>query len=202
MWNSTAGATIDALTLAQVVSAEMASGLLIDIGCGNGNVGIHIARQHPDITVVGIDLSLFKCKEAALFHTLHISNFHVVCGDMCFMPFSRADAVCSNPPLLPGEPGFILRSPRGARELFWHLLVEEANSHGVHLIYIHLYDFHGIEERTGDWLCLEEVALREGYRVTYPYRGVRYVGLSSNIRSKIPALRDYFPNGKFFWIIA
>jgi methylase of polypeptide subunit release factors len=189
-----AGATIDALTLAQVVSTRMSNGLLVDVGCGNGLVGICVAIQRPEINVLAVDVSYSACLGAKRWASGLAATVSVTCCDLTSLPIEGADAFCCNPPLVPGELGFTLHSSNEPIP-FWICLVEQAKRLGVPRVFVHLYDFHGVEQRTGDWPSAEEIAQKHGYKISYLYRGVRYVGLASSIRRSLALIGSYFPRG-------
>jgi len=188
---------IDNLTLAQSICAIMQEGLLIDIGCGSGLVSLYVAFHHPSVSVLAIDVNYQKCLDA--HNTAKIANLHgrfrVVCGDAMKMYLPDAEAICCNPPLLPGEVGF-LQEWAGEQVPFWVALVNHVSMLScTPQIYLHMFDFHGISRATGAWPSLEQVALACGFQVTYLHRGVRYVGPFSRIRKTLPKLADYFPRG-------
>ena len=55
---------------------------VVDIACGPGNVGAYLARQRPDLSVVGVDLAKNMIKQArarvpsAEFHVLDCRELH------------------------------------------------------------------------------------------------------------------------------
>lgn len=75
---------------------------IIDLGCGNGVLGLHAAAQHPDATVHFIDESFMAIGSARgnferAFGTMRPAEFHVGDGLNGF-PRASADLVLCNPP--------------------------------------------------------------------------------------------------------
>lgn len=68
---------------------ELVQGLIgVDAGCGNGATVLEMARRHPDVTVVGVDLSpgLVVMAEAAR----GVANAHLVQGNLLALPLARS----------------------------------------------------------------------------------------------------------------
>ncbi len=101
--SATAQAYLDALddTLVdQIVSLGIASGRLLDVGCGPGGIAKKIARRLPQMRVVGVDFSvnmISAAKAAAAAQDLS-SRVHFFSGDAKRLPFPERsfDFVLSN----------------------------------------------------------------------------------------------------------
>lgn len=191
------GAAGDAQILADVLCKDLKPGTLLDIGCGEGLVAISVARRRTDIGILGIEVDSLRCvttrdnvESADL-----TDRVQIICVDVFRTQLPISDAVCCNPPLLPDEHGFFTDEGT-TQNLFWKTLIEKISTEEVSpLIYLHLFDFHGINHRTGELPCLEEIANNTGFSVAILYRGVRQIGENSRIRYNLPELVDYFPEG-------
>ncbi len=123
-----------------------------------------------------------------------VDRVQIICADIFKTQLPASDAICSNPPLLPDEQGFFADVTN--RNLFWMGLIKKINMENVSpLIYLHLFDFHGIDHRTGELPCLEEIADSAGFSVATLYRGIRQIGENSRIRYNLHQLINYFPEG-------
>ena len=191
------GPIIDALTLAQVVASHVPDGLLVDIGSGTGIVGIFVALKRPEISVLSIEQDPLLCDKAnknAAICSLS-KRFTTVCENVFEFHLPALSGVCCNPPLLPGETGFEIEYS-GEKMLFWTGLIKHVGiESSVKLVYLHMFDCHGLSTPTGATLTLEEIATNEGFQVDYLYQGIRHVGSNSAIRMQLPKLAEYFPRG-------
>jgi hypothetical protein len=195
--NITTGASIDACLLANAVTTYMQEGFLVDVGCGNGIVGIIVALKCPGIHVLGIDTVKEACSttEKKVIEYNLLDRFSIINGDALQMAIPKADAICSNPPLLPGEIGFLSEISK-KKLLFWAYLVERLSEKSLTgNIFLHLFDFHGIFTRTGAFPCLREVANEHNFELRQLYQGSRPVSSASKIRKSLPHLADFFPEG-------
>ncbi|MEK7617474.1 MAG: methyltransferase [Patescibacteria group bacterium] len=191
------GAIGDSEILADALCKDLKPGTLLDIGCGEGFIAIDIAKRRPDINILGIDVDTVKCAAAQInIENAKITDrVQIMCADVFKTHLPISDAICCNPPLLPAEQGFF--TDEGiSQNLFWKILVEKIHTEEVSpLIYLHLFDFHGINHRTGKLPSLEEVASTTGFSMAILYRGIRQIGENSRVRYNLPELADYFPEG-------
>lgn len=191
------GSLIDDMILAQIVCDNFSGGRLLEAGSGIGATTLAIAVQRPGVQVIAVEMKRELCAIASsMFAECGINDqVDVVHGDVLKLEPPDVDAVFSNPPLLPKELGFAC-SKQGVRRLFWDLLVEKvATSMKPIPCFLHLFDFHGLEARTGPYPSLKKVARGLSCTVEYLYEGVRPVSRHSKIRAAIPELVDYFPEG-------
>ncbi len=91
---------IDNTLVEQVVSLGVASGRLLDVGCGPGNIALKIARRLPEVRVVGVDFSVNMvraAKDAAAAQKLS-GRAVFFSGDAKRLPFAEKsfDFVLSN----------------------------------------------------------------------------------------------------------
>ena len=87
--------------LVSLISEKNPKGVLFDICCGSGAIGIALKKKHPDLTVFCSDISkeaLDLAKENAKKNEVEISFLQ---GDL-FAPFEgkKADFIVSNPPYI------------------------------------------------------------------------------------------------------
>lgn len=77
---------------------------VLDLGCGSGIIGLILARLHPDVGIVGLelqqdlaDLAVENVHANGLF-----SSLQIICGDVCrvgkFVRAESFDLVVCNPP--------------------------------------------------------------------------------------------------------
>lgn len=186
----------DAQILADVLCKDFKPGTLLDIGCGEGLVAISVAGRRNNVSVLGIEIDAVRCATAQdRVERAEITNrVQIICADIFKTQLPNSDAICCNPPLLPDEQGFFVDGTPG--NLFWKSLIEKVgNEQASQFIYLHLFDFHGINHRTGELPCLEEVARTTGFSIVTLYSGVRQIGENSRIRYNLPQLVNYFPEG-------
>lgn len=194
---NTRGAVGDAQILADVLCKDLRPGTLLDIGCGTGLVAINVALKRADVSVLGIDIDTISCASALdnIKHANLTDRVQIVCADVFKIQLPISDAVCCNAPLLPAEQGFLIGEQIN-QNLFWNTLIEKISDDNVSpFIYLHLFDLHGINHRTGELPCLEEIANSTGFSFATLYRGVRQIGENSRIRYNLPQLANYFPEG-------
>ncbi|MDP5226116.1 MULTISPECIES: trans-aconitate 2-methyltransferase [Arthrobacter] len=93
--------------------------LVVDLGCGPGNLTATLAERWPGAEVVGIDSSAAMLEQAAV-HTERFPNLHFELGDIAAWTPGRADVVVSNAALqwVPGHefllPGWLNAMPEGS----------------------------------------------------------------------------------------
>lgn len=194
---NTEGAVGDAQILADILCKDLQPGILLDIGCGDGLVATGVARRRTDVSVLGIEIDTIKYTIAQnnIENTKMTDRVHLICADVFKTKLPISNAICCNPPLLPDECGFLV-DEQTTQNLFWKALIEKISTEGIsQLIYLHLFDFHGINHRTGALPCVEEIASTTGFSVATLYRGIRQIGENSRVRYNLPQLVDYFPEG-------
>lgn len=91
---------IDNTLVDHIARLGVASGRLLDVGCGPGNIALKIARRWPRVRVVGVDFSLnmvLAARAAAASQPL-TSRTDFLAGDAKKLPFpdSAFDFVLSN----------------------------------------------------------------------------------------------------------
>ncbi len=189
----------DARSLAAAVIAGALGGPALDIGCGEGGVSLAVLAARPDVSILGVDIAPEPCRRAETVAARRGlgARFRSITGSVFEVPLPPARQFFTNPPLLPGEPGFFHASPDGTRDLFWAALIRLlATRERTFQLWIHLFDFHGIERRTGRYLSLREVADQEGLGFGLVHCGLREAGRHSAIAGAVPALRRVFPDGE------
>ena len=109
------------------------------------------------------------------------------------IPWHHFSTIYSNPPLIPGERGYLYSSsddfPLFWQKLVWKFYVEE----GPRNLLLHLFEFNGISSRTGENPSLIEITNNLGLKLAILYRGEREVGLGSKIRACLDILAKSFP---------
>ena len=189
----------DARSLAAAVIAGASGGPALDIGCGEGGVSLAVLAARPDVSILGVDIAPEQCRRAETVAARRGlgARFRSVRGSVFAVPLPPTRHFFTNPPLLPGEPGFFHTSPDGTRDLFWAALIRLlATRERTFQLWIHLFDFHGVERRTGRYPSLREVADQEGLGFDLVHRGLREAGRHSTIAGALPALRRVFPEGE------
>lgn len=193
---NTRGSVGDAQILADVLCKDLQPGTLLDIECGEGLIAISVAGKRNDVSVLGIEIDAVRCATARdrVKRASITGRVQIICSDIFKTQLPNSDAICCNPPLLPDEQAFFVDGTPG--NLFWKSLIEKIDKEQAsQFIYLHLFDFHGINHRTGELPCLEEVARTTGFSIVTLYSGVRQIGENSRIRYNLPQLVNYFPEG-------
>lgn len=186
----------DAYHLARAAAAMARPGTIVDVGCGTGGVAISLLRARPDVRVVGIEVVPDHAREASTrASVLGLGDrLHVVPGDALSVPLPDAPSVVVNPPMLPTEPWFVAPCGDGPPELFAHALLRRlADNKTTGNIWLHAFDFLGLDSPTGASPSLARIAADVGFELSYPHRGWRAVGPTSAIRDALPALSRLFP---------
>jgi SAM-dependent methyltransferase len=98
----------------------------LDAGCGNGGNAIDVARRHPAVNVVGVDLSLGASVAAARFES---PNVHFVRGNLLAPPLvtESLDFIYSF--------GVLHHTPQPERA--FHLLVERLRPGGLITVFVY-----------------------------------------------------------------
>lgn len=185
----------DARRLASAAAAVVTPGRVLDIGCGAGGIALPLLRARRDLSVLGVEVAPSEAAEAqrraevaGVAHRLRL-----LVGNAREIRLPSAPSAVANPPMLPGEPGFTV-GPKGAERLFAHALVERLAGAGVRDIWLHQFDFLGIDVAYGDHPTLARVATAAGFEISFPHRGWRAVGQASAVRHALPALARLFPD--------
>jgi len=191
---------VDDLMLGQVVADGIDGNCeVLDAGSGRGVSSLALAAQARSVTVrsVEIDRNLHDAHREAVTRFGMSDRIFVEHGDV-FEHHNRAcSVVMSNPPLLPGELGFSRLRADGANELFWVQLMRTLSTWSQPPpAYLHLFQFHGVESRTGEHPSLREAARSFGFRLERLFSGSRYVRKTSRIVSAAAALANVFPDGE------
>lgn len=108
------------------------------------------------------------------------------------VPVSTIDAIACNPPLVPDELGFEWLPGITFMEGMLGWLTA---SNFVGRLFIHLFDYTGIEEATGTQPSLVTLARTYGFWWKRRYHGLRYVSHDSRIRASRCNLARVFPQG-------
>ncbi|MHB8959976.1 MAG: methyltransferase [Candidatus Limnocylindrales bacterium] len=186
----------DARQLARVVAAVVTPGVVLDVGSGGGAVAMRLLHLRPDVRVVGVEVASGAALESVRRSTAMgvADRYRVIRGDALAIRLPEAQSVVVNPPMLPTEGWFANPGRASAREGFAAALVRRL---GVQRrttdVWIHLFDFMGIERSYGWGTPLVDVAADAGFEMSFPHRGWRAVGPSSRIRDALPQLARLFP---------
>jgi SAM-dependent methyltransferase len=190
------GRAHDALRLATATAHVAAPGLVVDIGCGAGGVAVPLLQARTDLRVLGVEIDPSLAAEAR--HRAQVAGvgrrLSVLVADGLVAPLPTAVISATvNPPLLPGEQGWLLTSGE-RRQPFAHAIVERlAAVPSLSDIWVHLFDFWGVDVPYADRPTLVQVASANGFEIGYPHRGWRAVGQESAIRAALPDLARLFP---------
>jgi hypothetical protein len=193
-----AGSQRDAIVLAHTVDVD--AGRLhsvVDVGCGSGIVGILLAIQRPDLKVLAADVEYGQCAATlANARARHLRGRVMPwCVDALAVPWKRDQVLVCNPPLLPGETGWMFADGNPTAPFWSRLIRHVGRNTAAARMYLHLFECHGITERTGAFPSLLEVAHEWGFTVRCVYRGSRDVAADSQIRIRLPDLARVFPDG-------
>jgi Methyltransferase small domain len=173
------------------------SGTVVDATLGNGVSALALLRGRPDVHVIGVDVDEDRCQNAS---ELAISQsteqrLQVICGDFFSQKLPAVSLVIANPPLIPDEYGFADIRGGSSMPYFARLLEWANNSPNRPEIIVHLFDFVGIETRTGAHEPAFIVARKFDYFLEPVYRGWRRVGPNSRVRAAFKPLAAVFPQG-------
>lgn len=187
----------DAYYLARAAAAMVRPGVVLDVGGGSGRVAIPLLHARRDVRVVGIEVARDAAREAtARAMAAGIADrLEVRIADVLAVTLPDAYSVVANPPLLPTEPWFTVPRRDGPPELFPHALLRRlAGQPLTSDVWLHLFDFVGIDVPSGGFPSLVRAAGDLGFELSVPHRGWRAVGPSSAIRGALPELAQLFPN--------
>ncbi len=189
----------DARQLARVAAAVMPPGTALDIGSGTGAVSVRLLRLRHDLRIVGVEVSSAAARESVRRATAMGlgDRFRVIRGDALATRLPDAPSVVVNPPLLPTEGWFAPPAASSPREGFAAALVRRLGERqATSDIWIHLFDFHGIDRSFGWGTPIAQVAADLGFELGLPHRGWRAVGPTSRIRDALPLLALLFPDAR------
>jgi tRNA1Val (adenine37-N6)-methyltransferase len=121
--------SVDSLLLADFCRVEP-GWKVADLGCGNGLVGMTLAADNMECTVLGVEIQRTLISHAAEGAQLNnLSNISFICGDLRSFPWrkdcERFDLVVANPPYRQVGTGRI--SPDPARAIARHELLGNAH---------------------------------------------------------------------------
>ncbi len=187
----------DARQLARIVAAVVPPGVVLDIGSGAGTVAMRLLHLRSDLRVVGVEVSSGAALESVRRATAMGlgDRFRVLRGDALGIRLPEARSAVVNPPMLPTESWWEAPRRSSPGEGFAAALVRRLGAQpGTSDIWIHLFDFHGIERSFGWGTPLVQVATEFGFEVSFPHRGWRAVGPTSRIRDALPQLVRVFPD--------
>lgn len=122
-------ASVDSLLLADFCRI-LPGWKIADLGCGNGLVGMTLAADNAQCTVVGVEIQRTLISHAAEGAQLNnLPNISFVCGDLRTFPWrkdcGRFDLVAANPPYRQVGTGRISTDP--ARAIARHELLGNAH---------------------------------------------------------------------------
>ncbi|MCY3411451.1 MAG: methyltransferase [Candidatus Heimdallarchaeota archaeon] len=78
-----------------------------EIGIGSGLIFLSLAKLHPSIEIIGVDVNFQACIATRNNSNLNeIDNVQIICSDLmsCFRNQSFEGLIICNPPYLPGDP--------------------------------------------------------------------------------------------------
>lgn len=120
-------------------------------------------------------------------------RLHLVVGDALAIRLPATPSAVANPPMVPGEFCFAVGSP-GRERLFTHVLVERLADAGVRDIWLHQFDYLGMDIAYGPGPTLVRAGTALGFEVSFPHRGWRALGPGSAVRRALPALGRLYPD--------
>ncbi len=122
-------ASVDGILLARYVKPSRGQ-KVADLGCGNGLVSLVLAYDHPECSVLGVDVQADLVRQASEGASLSgLKNAHFLCGDLRTPPWGKApglfDLAVANPPYYKLGSGRL--SPDPARAAARHELLGTVN---------------------------------------------------------------------------
>lgn len=186
----------DARQLARVVAAAVLPGTVLEIGSGSGAVAIRLLHLRADLRVVGVEVSSTAAGESLRRATAMGlgDRLHVIRGDALVVRLPAAPSLVANPPMLPTERWFEAPAKSPQREGFAAALARRFGAlESTADIWIHLFDFHGIDRSYGWGTPIAQVAAELGFELSLPHHGWRAIGPTSRVRDALPQLARLFP---------
>lgn len=186
------------MVLAAAAVQLVPSGIhIVDAATGDGRAAITILQHRRDLFVTGVDIDHRRClratqraRENGVSH-----RYKVVCGSFFDLRLSPTVVVIANPPLLPGEVGF-LSAESGVEQTFPERLIRRVAQMRSAAVLMHVFDFHGIFTGTGSFPALADVAHEVGCKLDRVYSGWRPILPGSNVLASIEAVASRFPLGE------
>jgi len=194
----------DGIWLAKIMLQNMKGTKLLDIGTGTGVVSIYLCKQNKYICSTALEINHSKFEIAKKNIRSNKANTRcILINEDVFEwqpPYNmNFDTIACNPPMIPGELGFQFMHPEKnipisfiERLLIWIKLVFTNDLD----IYLHVFDFLGIDKPTGIWPSIQSLAEMYGFNIRVIARGLRPIYPKSNIRLRLFDLAAQFPTGK------
>jgi SAM-dependent methyltransferase len=190
----------DAAVIAACTRGRQAASVL-DIGAGDGELLVRVASHRaahgqPQPAFYGIDVDTAGLATARqrLATTAPGAPVTLIHADATTHALPRVQLACINPPLLPGETGFVT----GDGDFFWQAMLRRlATEHFAQTTLLHLFDFHNTDPDRG-FPSLPATLHACGLHASVAYSGRRHIGPTSRIRRTLPELAQAFPRARVY----
>jgi hypothetical protein len=175
---------------------------ILDIGAGDGELLVRIATlrnahgdRQPAFYGIDVDASGLATAHRRLATTAPAAQVTLLHADATTHPLPRVELACINPPLLPGETGFVTANG----DLFWQAMLRRlANERFAEVALLHLFGFHSDTGQHGEFRSLAATLRAYGLHATVAYAGRRSISTTSRIRRTLPELARVFPRSTIY----
>jgi len=190
----------DGALLGHCLANNMLGSRLLDVGSGTGIVSIHACSFRPDVQALGIEIS--RSEFSAAQSNIKLNRLEDRCAVLLQDLFEMKtvdmefDTVVCNPPMLPGELGFVSGQHKMS---FTDALLQWIVAHGSSScrdVFIHFFDFLGITNQTGNWPSLNQLATKYGFELAVVQNHVKQLSPGSRTRAAMLQLGEHFPLGE------
>lgn len=176
-------------------------GEILDIGTGTGILLLELCRKYGIRKCIGIEIDKYKYDYA--IKNIYNNNLEKRCRlfqcsykDVPSASLSDVRTIVCNPPLIPDELGFWEKNSEECRQPVYENIINWAgktfNSVGV---YLHVFDYIGIIQRTGKYKSLYEIAQNAGFNVQILDSVRKKINISSNVFNKRNYIAQIYPKG-------
>lgn len=179
---------------------------ILDIGTGTGILLLELYKKYHIQECIGVEINRQR-------YSLAVQNMKnngidekvkLFCGDYreldAYYLTNVANIIC-NPPLIPGEEGFWTELDKKASIPMYEYLLHWAKKkiykpqNGISIL-LHVFDYIGVKQRTGDIPSLIELAEMEGYHLRVLENFQKSVTSKSSIFTKRRQIAEHYPDGR------